>query len=48
MDKVQKPSDAECQTLSSEPFRIYLPDMTYAGQICELLFNKCFVETICI
>jgi hypothetical protein len=29
MDKVQKPSDSECYTTSSEPFRFYLENTAF-------------------
>jgi hypothetical protein len=44
MDKVQKPSNSECYTPSSEPFRIY---MKYI-QIIIQKFISCSHETYCI
>jgi hypothetical protein len=31
IDKVQKPSNSECYTLSSEPFGLYTKIITYGG-----------------
>jgi hypothetical protein len=34
MDKVQKPSDFDCYTPSSEPFRFYLNPDSLTGVMC--------------
>jgi hypothetical protein len=47
MEKVQKPSNSECDTPSSEPFRIYLNIDVFYSHICnDLMTYLPFVTTV--